>query len=89
MSGHWTTVVSGEGSAEADIMFIGEGPGYHEDRQGRSFAGLAGRFGEGLLDLIGTTREQVFITNMIKYRPPENRDPLSEEIFACNKCLER
>ena len=89
LSGHRTNAVPGEGPAEADIMFIGEGPGYHEDRQGRPFVGPAGQFLEGLLASIGTTRQQVFIANMIKCRPPENRDPLPEEISACNKYLER
>ena len=89
LSGHRTNAVPGEGPAEADIMFIGEGPGYHEDRQGRPFVGPAGQFLEELLASIGTTREQVFIANMIKCRPPENRDPLPEEISACNKYLER
>ena len=81
--------VPGEGPADADLMFIGEGPGYHEDQQGRPFVGPAGQFLDGLLASIGTTRQQVFITNMIKCRPPQNRDPLPEEIFACNKYLER
>ena len=89
LSGNRTNAVPGEGPAEADIMFIGEGPGYHEDRQGRPFVGPAGQFLEELLASIGTTRQQVFITNMIKCRPPENRDPLPEEISACNKYLER
>ena len=84
-----THAVPGEGPVGADIMFIGEGPGYHEDQQGRPFVGPAGQFLEGLLASIGTTRQQVFIANMIKCRPPQNRDPLPEEISACNKYLER
>jgi DNA polymerase len=70
-------------------MFIGEGPGQQEDRQGRPFVGPAGQFLEGLLASIGTTREQVFIANMIKCRPPQNRDPLPAEISACGKYLDR
>ena len=84
-----THAVPGEGPADADIMFIGEGPGYHEDQQGRPFVGPAGQFLEGLLASIGTNRQQVFIANMIKCRPPQNRDPLPEEISACSKYLER
>jgi DNA polymerase len=70
-------------------MFIGEGPGYHEDRQGRPFVGPAGQFLEGLLASIGTSRERVFIANMVKCRPPQNRDPLPAEITACSKYLDR
>ena len=84
-----THAVPGEGPAGADLMFIGEGPGYHEDQQGRPFVGPAGQFLDGLLASIGTNREQVFIANMIKCRPPQNRDPLPEEISACSKYLER
>jgi len=74
--------VPGEGPADAQIMFIGEAPGFHEDQQGRPFVGAAGRFLEELLGSIGLTREQVFIANVIKCRPPGNRDPLPEEIGA-------
>ena len=84
-----TNSVPGEGPADAEIMFIGEGPGYHEDRQGRPFVGPAGQFLEGLLASIGKSREQVFIANMVKCRPPENRDPLPTEIAACSKYLDR
>jgi DNA polymerase len=70
-------------------MFIGEGPGYHEDRQGRPFVGPAGQFLEELLASIGTGRERVFIANMVKCRPPQNRDPLPAEIAACSKYLDR
>lgn len=80
--------VPGEGSSEADLMFIGEGPGYHEDRQGRPFVGPAGQFLNELLALIGLRREDVFIANMVKHRPPDNRDPLPAEIQACGKYLE-
>ena len=84
-----TNAVPGEGSADADIMFIGEGPGYHEDRQGRPFVGPAGQFLESLLASIGMSREEVFIANMIKCRPPQNRDPLPAEVAACSKYLDR
>jgi len=75
--------VPGEGSAEAEIMFIGEGPGLTEDEQGRPFVGAAGKFLEELLASIGLGRDDVFIGNVIKHRPPGNRDPLPDEIEAC------
>ncbi|HEY63938.1 MAG TPA: uracil-DNA glycosylase [Caldilineae bacterium] len=81
--------VPGEGPADAEIMFIGEGPGFHEDRQGRPFVGAAGQFLEELLASIGLSREQVYITNVIKCRPPGNRDPLPEELEACRPYLDR
>src|SRR3989304_9873974 len=81
--------VPGEGPTHAEIMFIGEGPGFHENEQGRPFVGAAGRFLEELLAKIGLTREQVFICNVIKCRPPGNRDPLPEETEACSSYLER
>ncbi len=81
--------VPGEGPANADIMFIGEGPGFHEDRQGRPFVGAAGQFLEELLASIGMTREQVYIGNVIKCRPPGNRDPSTTELSACEPYLER
>jgi DNA polymerase len=81
--------VPGEGPANADIMFIGEGPGFHENEQGRPFVGAAGRFLEELLASIGLTRKQVFICNVVKCRPPANRDPLPEETEACSKYLDR
>ena len=84
-----TNAVPGEGSPTAELMFIGEGPGFHEDRQGRPFVGPAGQLLEGLLASIGTNREQVFIANMVKCRPPDNRDPLPTEISACSKYLDR
>ena len=70
-------------------MFIGEGPGFHEDRQGRPFVGPAGQLLEGLLASIGANRDQVFIANMVKCRPPDNRDPQPSEISACSKYLDR
>jgi DNA polymerase len=71
-------------------MFIGEGPGFHENEQGRPFVGAAGKFLEELLATIGMHREQVFITNVVKCRPPKNRDPLPDEVSTCtNAYLER
>ncbi len=84
-----TNAVPGEGPAHADIMFIGEGPGFHEDKQGRPFVGAAGRFLEELLESIGFKREQVFITNVVKCRPPANRDPETDEIEACRGYLDQ
>jgi DNA polymerase len=81
--------VPGEGPSDAEMMFIGEGPGFHENEQGRPFVGAAGRFLEELLASIGTTREQVFIANVVKCRPPGNRDPQAEELQACSDYLER
>ena len=81
--------VPGEGSLTADIMFIGEGPGFYEDRDGRPFVGPAGQFLEEMLGKIGLSRPDVYITNMIKCRPPENRDPLSGEIDACGSYLDQ
>jgi DNA polymerase len=84
-----TKAVPGEGAEDADIMFIGEAPGWHEDQQGRPFVGPAGKFLDELLALIGLKREQVYITNVIKTRPPDNRDPLPQEIVSCRPYLER
>ena len=84
-----TNAVPGEGPADAELMFIGEGPGFQEDKQGRPFVGPAGQFLEGLLASIGTSRQEVFIANMIKCRPPQNRDPSPVEISSCGKYLDR
>jgi len=81
--------VPGEGPPNAEIMFIGEGPGFHENMQGRPFVGAAGDLLVELLDGIGITREQVFITNVVKCRPPGNRDPYPEELASCNPYLDR
>jgi DNA polymerase len=81
--------VPGEGPPDAELMFIGEGPGFHENEQGRPFVGAAGNFLEELLGAIGLSREEVFITNIVKCRPPGNRDPQAEEIEACERYLER
>ena len=89
LSDNRTNAVPGEGPENADIIFIGEGPGYHEDRQGRPFVGPAGGFLEELLASIGLSRQNVFIANMVKCRPPNNRDPLPAEITACSKYLDR
>lgn len=77
--------VPGEGPENSEIMFIGEGPGFHENEQGRPFVGAAGKFLEELLAKIGMSREQVFITNVVKCRPPGNRDPQPEEVETCTK----
>ena len=81
--------VPGEGPAQAEIMFIGEGPGFHENEQGRPFVGAAGQFLDQLLAQAGVTRSDVWIGNVVKCRPPENRDPMPEELSACNAYLER
>lgn len=81
--------VPGEGPAASELMFIGEGPGFHENEQGRPFVGAAGKYLEELLGSIGLSREQVFIGNVVKCRPPGNRDPLPDEIQACAAFLER
>lgn len=82
-----TQVVFGVGSAAADLVFIGEGPGYHEDRLGEPFVGQAGKLLTELLAGIGLTRADVYIANVVKCRPPENRDPLPDEIEACSPHL--
>jgi uracil-DNA glycosylase family 4 len=84
-----TRAVPGEGPENADIMFIGEAPGFHEDRSGRPFVGASGKFLEQLLESIGLQREDVYIANVIKCRPPGNRDPQPNEIEACRPFLDR
>ena len=84
-----TKAVPGEGNPHAKIMFIGEGPGYHEDKQGRPFVGPAGQFLDELLASINLKRADVFITNVVKCRPPENRDPTPVEIETCHPYLEQ
>ena len=83
-----TNAVPGSGSLDADIMFIGEGPGFHEDRQGVPFVGQAGNLLNHMLSVIGLSREDVYITNMVKCRPPNNRDPLPGELDACAPYLD-
>lgn len=84
-----TNAVPGEGPEDAQIMFIGEAPGFHENRLGRPFVGAAGKFLEELLASINMRREDVYICNVIKCRPPNNRDPLPSEIEACRPYLDR
>jgi DNA polymerase len=83
-----TKVVPGEGAENADIIFIGEAPGWHEDQQGRPFVGQAGQFLDRLLASINLNRQQVYIANVIKCRPPDNRDPLPTEIQNCRQWLD-
>jgi uracil-DNA glycosylase family 4 len=83
-----TKVVPGEGAENAEIMFIGEAPGWHEDQQGRPFVGQAGQYLDRLLASIGLDRQQVYIANVIKCRPPDNRDPLPSEIQNCRDWLD-
>ncbi len=83
-----TNVVPGDGSLDADVMFIGEGPGKDEDLQGKPFVGAAGRVLSELLAEIGMKREDVYIANVVKCRPPANRDPLVEEVASCWPYLE-
>lgn len=78
-----TEAVPGEGPTHTEIMFIGEGPGASEDKQGRPFVGASGKFLDQLLEQAGVTRTDVFITNVVKCRPPGNRDPLPDEIEIC------
>ncbi len=78
-------VVFGEGNENADIMFVGEGPGYNEDIQGRPFVGKAGQLLDKMIEAIGFKRNDVYIANIVKCRPPENRNPLEDE---CSKCLD-
>ena len=84
-----TSAVPGEGSPETEVVFVGEGPGMHEDRQGRPFVGRAGELLTRLLGEIGWRRDEVFITNVVKCRPPENRDPEPDEVAACAPYLRR
>jgi uracil-DNA glycosylase family 4 len=84
-----TNAVPGEGSPDTEVVFVGEGPGQNEDRSGRPFVGAAGSLLEELLRMIGWSREEVFITNVVKCRPPNNRDPEPDEIAACAPYLQR
>jgi uracil-DNA glycosylase family 4 len=81
--------VPGEGAPDAEVMLIGEAPGWHENQQGRPFVGAAGQFLNELLRSVGLRRETVFIANVVKHRPPDNRDPLPDEIAACAPYLDR
>jgi len=82
-----TQVVFGSGNPDADIMFVGEAPGYYEDKEGRPFVGAAGKLLDRLLQEIGLQRSEIFIANVLKCRPPQNRDPLPEEVEACKPYL--
>ncbi len=83
-----TQAVPGEGNADADILFVGEGPGKDEDIQGRPFVGAAGKFLTELIEGMGLKREDVFIANMVKHRPPNNRDPVPDELAAYGPWLD-
>ncbi len=87
LAGGRTQVVYGTGNPDADLMFIGEGPGYYEDKQGEPFVGAAGQLLNKMLEEIGIRREDVRITNVVLCRPPGNRDPLPEEVDACRPWL--
>jgi len=84
-----TQVVFGNGDPDADLMFVGEAPGFHEDKQGFPFVGQAGKLLDQLLGGIGLTRDMVFVANVLKCRPPGNRDPMPDEIEACESHLFR
>lgn len=83
-----TNPVPGEGNPDTEIIFVGEGPGMTEDLQGRPFVGQAGKLLDSLLQLIKLNRNEVFIANMVRHRPPANRDPLPEEIESCKEFLD-
>ena len=84
-----TQAVPGEGDPSTEVVFVGEGPGFNEDRQGRPFVGRAGDLLVRLLGSIGWRREDVFITNVVRCRPPGNRDPLPDELTACDTYTQR
>ena len=83
-----SNAVLGSGSAESRLMFVGEAPGYHEDQQGIPFVGQAGKLLDKLLERIGLTRPEVYVANVLKCRPPDNRDPQASEIETCRPFLE-
>jgi uracil-DNA glycosylase len=83
-----TQVVFGQGDPHADLMFVGEAPGFHEDRQGLPFVGPSGQLLNRLLEGIGLRRQDVYVANVVKSRPPSNRDPLPDEIAACRPWLD-
>ena len=89
LHGGRTNAVPGEGPEKSGVIFIGEAPGFHEDKQGRPFVGAAGQFLDELLASIDLKRENVFITNVVKCRPPANRDPGQDEIEACRGHLDQ
>jgi uracil-DNA glycosylase family 4 len=87
LAGGRTQVVFGSGDPRADLMFVGEAPGFHEDKQGVPFVGAAGKLLDQLLGVIGLTRADVYVANVLKCRPPGNRDPMPDEIEACEAHL--
>ncbi|HVS14138.1 MAG TPA: uracil-DNA glycosylase [Thermoanaerobaculia bacterium] len=87
LAGTRTQVVFGTGDPDADLMFVGEGPGYHEDQQGEPFVGAAGALLDKIIGAIGLERRQVYIANVVKCRPPNNRDPHPDEVAACSGFL--
>ncbi|RME65488.1 MAG: uracil-DNA glycosylase, partial [Caldilineae bacterium] len=89
LAAHRTHAVPGEGAPDALVMFVGEGPGVEEDRQGRPFVGRSGAFLTEMIQRVGLRREDVYITNVVKCRPPDNRDPLADELAACSSFLDR
>ncbi len=89
LAGTRTNVVPGEGNPSAKLMFVGEAPGADEDAQGRPFVGRAGQLLTKIIESIGLKREEVYIANILKCRPPENRNPLPSEIAACSSFLEK
>ncbi len=89
LSAHRTQTVFGVGDLNADLLIVGEAPGYYEDQQGEPFVGRAGQLLNAMLKAIGLGREQVYISNVIKCRPPKNRDPKAEEVSQCASFLER
>ena len=82
-----TQVVFGVGNPNADIMFVGEGPGFYEDKQGEPFVGAAGKLLTELLESVGLSRQEIYIANVVKCRPPNNRDPQPDEIETCQPFL--
>jgi DNA polymerase len=88
LAGGRTQVVYGTGNSDANLMFIGEGPGYYEDKQGEPFVGAAGQLLNRMLEEVGVRRADVYIANVIKCRPPGNRDPMPEEVEACTPWLQ-
>lgn len=84
-----TNPVPGEGNFQAGVIFVGEAPGFNEDKQGKPFVGRAGDVLDELLESIGLNREEVYITNIVKHRPPGNRNPTNEEIKACSPYLDK
>lgn len=89
LSRHAKNPVPGEGNPDAALMLIGEAPGYQEDIKGRPFVGRAGKILDALLSGIGLAREEAYISNIVKHRPPENRDPMQDEVEACSPYLDR